>query len=210
MNISWKIKRVLINNRLFFYLTGFVIVLTLAAMIADRGLRNLDFITYKAVYFNSDYDSFVSDRIFFIDIPEIKDVDYRERIVKLLDTINKMSSEMEIKDRPEAIILDFSFKENNKKDSLFIEAISNLQVNGVNVFGVYDVYSENNQLDYETNENERDSELYGKFSYGRLHTRVDIHEPSGIIWYESFLKFSGSEGATKVPALPLKAAFPDN
>ena len=112
MNISWKIKRVLINNRLFFYLTGFVIVLTLAAMIADRGLRNLDFITYKAVYFNSDYDSFVSDRIFFIDIPEIKDVDYRERIVKLLDTINKMSSEMEIKDRPEAIILDFSFKEN--------------------------------------------------------------------------------------------------
>ena len=68
MNISWKIKRVLINNRLFFYLTGFVIVLTLAAMIVDRGLRNLDFITYKAVYFNSDYDSFVSDRIFFIDI----------------------------------------------------------------------------------------------------------------------------------------------
>jgi hypothetical protein len=210
MNISWKIKRVLINNRLFFYLTGFVIVLTLAAMIADRGLRNLDFITYKAVYFNSDYDSFVSDRIFFIDIPEIKDVDYRERIVKLLDTINKMSSEMEIKDRPEAIILDFSFKENNKKDSLFIEAISNLQVNGVNVFGVYDVYSENNQLDYETNENERDSELYGKFSYGRLHTRVDIHEPSGIIWYESFLKFSASSGEIKVPALPLKAANPDN
>jgi hypothetical protein len=221
MNISWKIKRVLINNRLFFYLTGFVIVLTFTAFLTDKFLRDIDFNVYKALYFNSEYNDFNSNNILVIDLPELngeKPINYRNRIGKLLDTISQISARFESVDRPE-VILDFAFDENGEEDLSLIEAIKSLKKNNIEVYGVYDVVEKNDGFydidenvivyDWIKNENNRDSELYNNFSKGRLHTMVDIHD-SGIIWYDSYLTFKDSinNSRIKVTALPLQVSNP--
>ncbi|PTM09574.1 MAG: hypothetical protein DA407_05560 [Bacteroidetes bacterium] len=221
MNISWKIKRVLIKNRLFFYLTGFVIVLTFTAFLTDKFLRDIDFNVYKSLYFNSQYSDFNSNNILIVDLPAVQGepkINYRKRIGKLLDTINQMSSNLESIDRPE-VILDFSFDENGVEDTLFIESIKSLKKNDVEVYGVYDVVEKNDGFfdgiekikiyDLIKNENNRDSELYGNFSKGRLHTMVNVHS-SGIIWYDSYIKFEDSINniTIKVVALPLQVPNP--
>jgi hypothetical protein len=221
MKITWKIKKVLIKNRLFFYLTGFVLMLTFTAFLTDKFLRDIDFNVYKALYFNSDYNDFNSNNILVVDLPELvgeKPSDYRNRIVKLLDTINQISSKLESIDRPE-VILDFSFDENGEEDLYFIESIKSLKKNNVEVYGVYDVLNKNEGYldiaenikvyDWVKNENNRDSELYSNFSKGRLHTMVNMH-PSGIIWYDSYINFRDSinNSTIKVTALPLQVPNP--
>lgn len=211
MNIAWKIKRVIIQNRLFFYLTGFVIALTFTAFLTDKLLRDIDFNVYKELYFNSEYSDFNSNNILIVDLPVLvgeKPFNYRKRIGNLLDTINKISSKLESTDRPE-VILDFSFEENGEEDRSFIESIKSLKKNDVEVYAVYDVVEKNEVYDWIKNENNRDSELYGNFSKGRLHTMVNVH-PSGIIWYESLIIFKDNinNNTIKVTALPLQVPNP--
>jgi len=211
MNLSLKIKKVLNTYRLLVYLVGFVLLLSISAIIFDDKLRNIDLYTYKALYFNSDYNDFNSNQISIIDLPPIskeKPTDYRKRIVELLDTIYQLSMTLNPGERPN-IILDFAFMENGEEDSDFIETINKLKADVINVYGVYDVVVSNDGLNWQMNENNRDVELYDKFSKGRLHTRVNVN-CTGIIWYDSYLKFEDSINNSNklITALPLKVVKP--
>ena len=205
------------KRRFLSYLIGFVFILFLISLIANRGLQYLDFYAYKHFYFSDENEQFGAANIFVIDLPEENEESkesYRIKIANLLNDINsKVNETVSDASQNPHIILDFSFASDTQGLDTLEKSINVLKSKKVNVYAVYDIVklTDDTIKNFKANERERASQLYKEvFTNGRLHTTIDVH-PSGIVWYDSFKRFRKSiidstELNVRVWALPIKVA----
>jgi hypothetical protein len=196
---------VLTLKRLSPYFVVFVILLS--GFVATGLWHYLDYLLYRALYFDASGDNRLADNILLIDVPYRRNLsdndptEYRQRLADLLNAIAE-----DDKARPSAVILDIYIANDRRGLPELEDAIRRLTTRRG---GSVDVYASLNAFESENKQatdvwNEHAQDLYRHVLKGYGHTA--LHLFMGVLSYAPELELSADGTTELLLALPVKVA----